>query len=204
MPVKRRGIVFLVITGYSAVMQKLNVAAAVMIHKDRVLIAKRKARDENGGYWEFPGGRIRADETPELCLRREIREELGIAISVGRHFITTTAPGPRGSIRLITYLAETAFSTVRPTVHDEVRWVIFAELAAYRFTPADRPVVAALLEQARRRINPAACSPDLPDKGEKGRRRGLPADGESTRRGTRPENQKNGETQGETGSIDSV
>ena len=49
----------------------------------RVLIARRRSGDRFGGGWEFPGGKIEPGESPEESLRREIDEELGMAIEIG-------------------------------------------------------------------------------------------------------------------------
>ena len=58
----------------------LVVAAALVDADGRVLIAQRPEGKNMAGLWEFPGGKIEADESPDVALIRELREELGIAV----------------------------------------------------------------------------------------------------------------------------
>ena len=57
------------------------VAVALIDVDDRVLVTKRLAGKHMGGLWEFPGGKIEIDESPEAALIRELKEELGINVS---------------------------------------------------------------------------------------------------------------------------
>jgi len=64
----------------------VEVSAALIFRDGKLLITQRHARSHLGGLWEFPGGKREAGETFEGCLVREIREELGVEISVGELF----------------------------------------------------------------------------------------------------------------------
>ena len=59
---------------------QIEVAIGLVWKEGRLLIARRPEGVHLGGLWEFPGGKIEPGETPELCIRREMREELGIEI----------------------------------------------------------------------------------------------------------------------------
>ncbi|HDI11930.1 MAG TPA: (deoxy)nucleoside triphosphate pyrophosphohydrolase, partial [Candidatus Acetothermia bacterium] len=61
-----------------------RVVAAFIREKGRILLARRREGDEQGGFWEFPGGGVEAGETLEEALKRELREELGVNVAVGR------------------------------------------------------------------------------------------------------------------------
>ena len=63
-----------------------QVAAAILEKDGKILIARRRADDRQAGKWEFPGGTVEADETPPDCLKREMQEEFGITVAVGRFF----------------------------------------------------------------------------------------------------------------------
>ena len=60
----------------------IEVIAAIIRNNNKTLIARRRPNKHLGGYWEFPGGKIENGETPEECLVREIKEELGVSINV--------------------------------------------------------------------------------------------------------------------------
>src|SRR3989338_8933247 len=70
-------------------MPYIEVVAAVLRQDNKFLIAKRKADQHVGGKWEFPGGKIEKEETPEACLKRELFEEFGIEANVDSFFIKT-------------------------------------------------------------------------------------------------------------------
>jgi len=64
----------------------VTVTAALIARDGRLLVARRAAGRSQGGLWEFPGGKLEPGEAPEDCLRRELREELGIESTVGAFF----------------------------------------------------------------------------------------------------------------------
>lgn len=126
----------------------IHVTAAIMIKDKRVLIARRNADDRLAGKWEFPGGKIRGNETPEACLEREIAEEFGIVISVGEFFGESIYHYPHASIRLLAYRTDWVRGDIHPRVHAEYRWVAYEKLPAFDFSPADIPFVDKLRQSA--------------------------------------------------------
>ena len=60
--------------------------AAILVHNDRILIAQRRDPDNLAGKWEFPGGKIEHNETPQQCLIREMKEEFDIDVVIGEFF----------------------------------------------------------------------------------------------------------------------
>jgi 8-oxo-dGTP diphosphatase len=125
-------------------MKIISVAAAILIHQGQILIARRAAGDRLAGFWEFPGGKLEADETPRSCLRRELHEEFGIHTRIGRFFDQTEYGDAHQTIRLLVYEAVIEHGDLQPRVHSAIRWVTPAEMHDYRFAPADRPIVARL------------------------------------------------------------
>ena len=59
----------------------VKVTAAMLVKDDKIIIARRGPDDKLADKWEFPGGKIEIDETPEQCLKREIKEEFDIDVS---------------------------------------------------------------------------------------------------------------------------
>jgi mutator protein MutT len=78
----------------------VEVSAALIFRDGKLLITQRRAKSHLGGLWEFPGGKLEAGETFEQCLVREIREELGVEISVGELFSEISHDYPEKSVRL--------------------------------------------------------------------------------------------------------
>lgn len=119
----------------------LKVTAAVIQVKGKILIARRPIRDKLAGKWEFPGGKIEVGETPEECLRREIKEELNIEISVGDFFEESIYEYPNRTIQLKAYWCTWLSGEIELNSHDTIEWVDIACLSDYDFAPADLPFV---------------------------------------------------------------
>ena len=136
---------------------KQIVGAAILDHRAApvgFLAARRTAPESLAGLWEFPGGKVEPGESCEDALRREILEELGVAIELGEE-----VPGPHEQGWP---LNETAAMRVwcayitdgRPEPledHDELRWVPLdeREATALPWIPADFPIVEAVLKAAK-------------------------------------------------------
>ncbi|MBR4255363.1 MAG: tRNA lysidine(34) synthetase TilS [Lentisphaeria bacterium] len=118
----------------------VDVTAAVIGGPDgRILVCSRPAGTHMAGKWEFPGGKIEPEETPENCIRREIREELGMEIAVGP--VLTVMEHDYG----VKYVRVTFFLAVSdnaPAAKDgqEFRWVPSDGIGSVDFLDADRPV----------------------------------------------------------------
>lgn len=126
-------------------MQSIAVVGALILRESSVLIAQRPEGKSQALKWEFPGGKIEPGESPELSLAREIAEELGVRIEVGRHFQTVHHQYPGGpEVRLECYLARIVDGEPRALECRDWRWVTAAELGRYAFSEADVPVVARL------------------------------------------------------------
>lgn len=107
----------------------------------KILIARRKADDRQAGKWEFPGGTLEAGETPQACLQREMKEEFGIGVTVGRYFGQSVYQYDHGAIRLMAYRARWTSGSITLNDHADYRWVSPEQLSNYDFVPADIPFV---------------------------------------------------------------
>jgi 8-oxo-dGTP diphosphatase len=122
------------------------VAVALTDAQGRVLIAQRPFDKEHAGLWEFPGGKIEPDESPEAALVRELREELGVTVLPEHLEPLAFSSASRGARHLLLLLYRCAIWQGEARALDAVaiRWVLPAALADYEMPPADRPFVSVL------------------------------------------------------------
>jgi 8-oxo-dGTP diphosphatase len=124
----------------------IRVAAAIIENEQGLLlIARRKPEKSQGGLWEFPGGKLEEEESPEACLRRELMEEMGIEIDVQAYFGINEHWYGDFPIQLIAYRAKFIAGVIALIDHDEYRWVRSEQLADYSFAPADIKFVNMLM-----------------------------------------------------------
>jgi 8-oxo-dGTP diphosphatase len=129
----------------SAGKEQIEVSAALIFHKGKLLITQRQPDAHLGGLWEFPGGKREPGETFEQCLVREIREELGVEISAEGVFEGITHAYPEKTVRLKFFICKLASGKPQPLGCVAFKWVEKKELAGYQFPAAD----ARLLEKLR-------------------------------------------------------
>ena len=122
------------------------VAAAIICRKDMILLARRMPESHLGGLWEFPGGKKEFGETLEDCLRREVREELGVDISEPLPFHALHYQYPEKVVELNFYTCSIIQGIPRALECAEIAWVYKHELNSYAFPPADIPVVHKILQ----------------------------------------------------------
>ncbi|WP_260869532.1 (deoxy)nucleoside triphosphate pyrophosphohydrolase [Paenibacillus sp. Y412MC10] len=97
--------------------------------------------------WEFPGGKLEAGVTPVECLKRELREEMQLAIEPYAYFGTNDHCYGEKHIQLIAYKAHYISGTIKLVDHDEFRWVNRNEIGEYTFAPTNVPFVNRLMEK---------------------------------------------------------
>jgi 8-oxo-dGTP diphosphatase len=127
--------------------RRLLVSAVALIDADgRVLVARRPAGKPMAGLWEFPGGKVRDDETLESALIRELKEELAIDVAESCLAPLTFASHlyPDFDLLMPLYVCRRWRGQVTPLEGQEVAWVRPARLGDYPMPPADKPLVATL------------------------------------------------------------
>jgi mutator protein MutT len=127
----------------------VEVAAALIFHSGRLLITQRHSKVHLGGLWEFPGGKREPGETYEECLAREIREELGVEIAVGKCFAEITHAYPEKHVHLKFFLAQLTAGEPRTLDCAAIKWVTRAELDDYEFPAADVQLLVKLRKRRR-------------------------------------------------------
>ncbi|MBI2054914.1 MAG: NUDIX domain-containing protein [Candidatus Sungbacteria bacterium] len=130
-----------------------EVAAALIQLGDKVLIAERSTGSFKG-RWEFPGGKLESGETPGACLRREIREELGIELPPLELFSTWTYEyGELQRFRFFGFWCQAPEKSPAPKkgVHSQLHWADETDLSTFDLLEADRMIVPQIQSRLRAR-----------------------------------------------------
>lgn len=122
--------------------KQIDVTAAIIVKDGKVFAARRKQGIHLAGYWEFPGGKLEQDETPEQCLARELQEEFSVKTRVGAFVAESVYDYGSKVVRLLAYQVEHVSGDFQLIDHDELRWLALGELNSVKWAPADIPLVA--------------------------------------------------------------
>ena len=128
---------------------RLPVVCAVIERPGAVLVAQRPPHKHLPLQWEFPGGKVEADETPEAALRREIFEELSCTLADLVPLTVTEHDYGAVRIRMTAFVAslEAGSPEPSPREHVAVRWLSPDDLRRVELAAADQPVVQAYLQR---------------------------------------------------------
>lgn len=112
-----------------------TVAKGIIFNEDKFLIVKRSSKSSNGATWEIPGGKLENSETINECLRREVREEVGLGIEVVKFLYGWKIPRiNRKSTVGYTYLCKTSGKEVLLSrEHSEYAWISPSEIDDFEF-----------------------------------------------------------------------
>ena len=122
--------------------------AAIIRRGDKVF-ATQRGYGEWKDWWEFPGGKMEAGETPEEALVREIREELSAEISVDEFLTTVEYDYPKFHLTMHCYLCSLVGDALHLNEHEAARWLTKEELDSVAWLPADVLVVRGLRADVR-------------------------------------------------------
>lgn len=126
----------------------LVAACALVDGSGRVLLAERPAGKAMAGLWEFPGGKVEADESPEAALRRELHEELGLTIAAADLSPVAFASHAYADFHLLMplYLCRRWQGEPQAREGQRLEWVAAATLGKYPMPPADLPLIRPLTQ----------------------------------------------------------
>lgn len=118
--------------------------------RQKILIDRRLPEGELAGYWEFPGGKIEGSETAAECIKRELQEELAIAVEVGDHLITVDFEYETLRVSLIVHHCTIISGEPQAIACSEIHWVTVEQLDSYQLPAANYEIVQALNEWRRK------------------------------------------------------
>ena len=121
-------------------MKQIEVVAAIIRKGDKIF-ATQRGNGEWKDWWEFPGGKMEAGETPEEALKREIREELSTEISVDEFLCTVDYDYPQFHLTMHCYLCSLMTDSLHLNEHEAAKWLGRDELDSVKWLPADVMVV---------------------------------------------------------------
>ena len=124
-------------------MRIIKVAAAI-IEKDGKIFATQRGYGNYKDWWEFPGGKIEAGESPQEALRREIREELDTEIAVGRLLTSVEYDYPEFHMSMDCFICTIVSGQLTLLEHEAARWLGAGELWQVRWLPSDIKVIEEL------------------------------------------------------------
>jgi 8-oxo-dGTP diphosphatase len=122
----------------------VKVTAAMLVKDNKIIIAKRGPDDRLAHKWEFPGGKIEMNETPEQCLKREMKEEFDIDVSVGEYLGSSIYHYDHISIELMAFRTFWDSGEIDLKDHDEFKWISLEQLSEFDFALADMVFVEKL------------------------------------------------------------
>lgn len=125
-------------------MQQIEVVAAIIHDSGGCIFATQRGYGDFKDYWEFPGGKMEAGETPEEALKREIWEELETRIVVERLVETVEWDYPAFGLTMHCYLCHVESGHLELKEHEAARWLRKDELESVNWLPADWEVVKRL------------------------------------------------------------
>lgn len=128
-------------------MKKIDVAAGILIDKNnRVLITQRIEGKLLKGFWEFPGGKLNIGENPEIALKRELEEELGISVISYEPFMQLEHCYYNQAVNIDFFLVHKWLGSIVGLDGQNIQWVKISRLPKNKLLEADIPIIKALQE----------------------------------------------------------
>lgn len=118
----------------------IEVVAGIIYKGDKFLIAQRSLKKAQGGYWEFPGGKVEVNETNQEALKREIKEEFNADIDVKEYVGEIIHHYPEKDIKLSFYKANLIGENIELLEHEDYKWISKEEKAKFQFAGADEKI----------------------------------------------------------------
>lgn len=127
-------------------MKSIEVVAAIIRKGDRIFATQRGYGDFKD-YWEFPGGKMEAGETPEQALVREIREELDAEIRIDKFLSTIDWDYPNFHLTMHCYVCSLVSNELHLNEHEAARWLNKEEIHSVNWLPADDQLLPLIVKE---------------------------------------------------------
>jgi len=130
-------------------MKEIYVVAAI-IENDNKILCMQRGKDKNdytSFKWEFPGGKIEDGETKKAALKREIKEELDIAVEIKNFYCNIRYCYPDFILNMDCFKCITKSLDIKLKVHKDFKWLSKTNLNNLDWAPADKPIIYKLMEE---------------------------------------------------------
>lgn len=121
----------------------LKVTCALIIANNKILITQNGNGSDHPFQWEFPGGKIKTGEPDDVCIIREIKEELELDINIVKPLIPVKHDYRIKQIKLIPFICTISAGIIKLNNHVEKKWIVFEELTSVNFSEADKKLISA-------------------------------------------------------------
>ena len=129
-------------------MKTIEVVAAIII-KDGQVFATQRGYGEFQGWWEFPGGKMEAGESPQEALKREIREELDADVLVKELLETVEWDYPNFHLTMHCFICSLLSESLHLNEHEAATWLTHATLKSVKWLPADEILLDKIADYLR-------------------------------------------------------
>jgi 8-oxo-dGTP diphosphatase len=129
----------------------LNVVCGLIESNGKILLGKRSPPRRHAGFWEFPGGKINPGESPINALSREIMEELGVIVHVGKQLSEVYHEYETHSVRLYPFICRITEGTVAILEYREIAWIDPANTMDLPLLPPDFEILKEYIQTAKNR-----------------------------------------------------
>ena len=123
----------------------IDVVAAVIKKDNKYLIAQRNRNKHFAFHYEFPGGKVDKDETFEIALQREIKEELSLGIKIYKKISSQIHKDDKINVKVHYFLCEHSDGKIILSEHEDLKWVNKNELSSYKMAPGDSKIIQFLV-----------------------------------------------------------
>lgn len=130
----------------------IAVAVGVITQNDLFFVCRRQAHQHQGNKWEFPGGKLEANEPAPNALKRELHEEIGIVVITHRHLLDIVFDYPDKKVSLHVFMVDDFTGEAFGAEGQDSQWVTFEELRSLEFPDANQAIIEKLVHNRRLRF----------------------------------------------------